>query len=266
MFDKARALEEVFDVVRQAADFAVIHQGKVKSHLKSDNTIVTETDEKVTQMVKEGLAHWFELPNHILIDEESEEDLPAKQDVFSKWKYQWILDPIDGTVPYASGLPFWGVQLAVLEEGKPVLGIIYMPLLNICMWADGEKAWIASAPDSDDKKQLQSLDSICINTDVFGAASSLLKDPVKSSSKQLKVLAAVASFVWVIQGKLVAYAFTNKIWDLAPGWVIGKCVGLDMRAVANGEKVDVIIHEMFDDKWIMKRTHVASTKKNFEKN
>jgi len=44
--------------------------------------------------------------------------------------YQWIIDPIDGTISFVHGVPLFGTMLACLKDGAPVLGVITMPALN----------------------------------------------------------------------------------------------------------------------------------------
>ncbi|HLU45163.1 MAG TPA: inositol monophosphatase family protein, partial [Natronosporangium sp.] len=48
----------------------------------------------------------------------------------SEAERQWILDPIDGTVNFTRALPLCGVSLALVEAGKPVIGVIELPFLG----------------------------------------------------------------------------------------------------------------------------------------
>jgi histidinol phosphatase-like enzyme (inositol monophosphatase family) len=53
--------------------------------------------------------------------------------------YQWVLDPIDGTTAFISGLPLWGVLIALNHEGTPILGVMDQPYLDERYrgWNDG---------------------------------------------------------------------------------------------------------------------------------
>ncbi|MBL4591866.1 MAG: hypothetical protein JKY96_07895 [Phycisphaerales bacterium] len=44
--------------------------------------------------------------------------------------YQWIIDPIDGTISFVHGIPLYGTMLACLKDDQPILGVITMPALN----------------------------------------------------------------------------------------------------------------------------------------
>ena len=53
--------------------------------------------------------------------------------------YMWIVDPLDGTYNFALGIPLFCVSVAVCQEGKPVVGVIYDPLHDEMFWAEKGK-------------------------------------------------------------------------------------------------------------------------------
>ncbi len=53
-------------------------------------------------------------------------------------EYEWIIDPIDGTRSFVSGMPLYGMLLALLKNGEPELGIIRMPELSEVYVGDGK--------------------------------------------------------------------------------------------------------------------------------
>ena len=55
--------------------------------------------------------------------------------------FVWVLDPIDGTRSFISGLPVWGVLIGLLHLGKPVLGMMAQPFTGERFAGDGAKAW-----------------------------------------------------------------------------------------------------------------------------
>jgi histidinol-phosphatase len=55
---------------------------------------------------------------------------------------QWIVDPVDGTRNYIRGIPVWATLIALLDEGKPVLGVVSAPALGMRWFAaKGDGAW-----------------------------------------------------------------------------------------------------------------------------
>lgn len=85
---------------------------------KTDGTEVTEADRSAKVAMRAAIQKQY--PSHGIIGEEGDDVNPE-----SRW--QWILDPIDGTTWFALGLPRFGTLVALLEQGEPVLGVIHLP-------------------------------------------------------------------------------------------------------------------------------------------
>ena len=56
--------------------------------------------------------------------------------------YQWLIDPIDGTRAFISGMPLWGILLGLLEDGSPRMGFMHQPYLGEIFGGDGQEAWL----------------------------------------------------------------------------------------------------------------------------
>ncbi len=50
-------------------------------------------------------------------------------------RYQWVLDPIDGTRAFIMGSPLWGTLIGLVDNGKPVLGLMDQPFTRERFWA-----------------------------------------------------------------------------------------------------------------------------------
>ncbi len=85
---------------------------------KLDNSPVTIADKKAEQAIRRIITSRF--PDHGIIGEEFPALKPGA-------KYQWTIDPIDGTKSFVRGIPDWGVLIAVLEDNKPIIGIYNSP-------------------------------------------------------------------------------------------------------------------------------------------
>jgi histidinol-phosphatase len=55
-------------------------------------------------------------------------------------EYVWVLDPIDGTKSFISGMPAWGTLIALTRDGKPVFGMMHQPFIRERFTGDGEGA------------------------------------------------------------------------------------------------------------------------------
>lgn len=93
----------------------------LKVETKSDSSPVTIADKEAENFMRETIQKTY--PEHGIIGEEfgnTNENAP----------YSWVLDPIDGTQSFICGVPLFGTLIALLENKKPVIGIINLPALN----------------------------------------------------------------------------------------------------------------------------------------
>jgi inositol-phosphate phosphatase / L-galactose 1-phosphate phosphatase / histidinol-phosphatase len=93
----------------------------VKVDDKSDHTPVTIADREAETAMRALLAE--HVPQHGVFGEEHGA-------VRTDADYVWVLDPIDGTKAFITGLPIFGTLIALLHKGLPVLGIIDQPILR----------------------------------------------------------------------------------------------------------------------------------------
>jgi myo-inositol-1(or 4)-monophosphatase len=95
--------------------------GPLKIDYKSaDNrNPVTDADHASDEYLRTEIAKRF--PTHGIVTEETDPDEQNTADV------AWVVDPLDGTSNFLNGLPLFGVLIAVLEQGRPVVSAIFLP-------------------------------------------------------------------------------------------------------------------------------------------
>ena len=107
--------------------------------------LVTEADEAAERLIKSRIAEL--MPDALFIGEESVAADAALLERLGDADLAVIVDPIDGTFNFASGLPLFGVMASVVSKGETVAGIIYDPMANDWLIAEkGSGAW-ACGPD-----------------------------------------------------------------------------------------------------------------------
>jgi len=117
---------EFMELAIQMADAAqAVALGHFRSDIqidqKSDNSPVTIADKEAERVMRTLIGDRF--PDHgILGEEHGGDNLDAK--------YVWVLDPIDGTVSFATGFPTFGTLIALLEDGIPIIGVIDATVLK----------------------------------------------------------------------------------------------------------------------------------------
>jgi myo-inositol-1(or 4)-monophosphatase len=105
--------------------------------LKPDETIVTRADREAEELLRELIGKRF--PEHGILGEEYGEERPDAE-------FVWVLDPIDGTISFASGSPLFGTLIALLHNGNPVLGAIHQPVLRQLCVGDGIRTTLRGKP------------------------------------------------------------------------------------------------------------------------
>ncbi|MDX8415497.1 inositol monophosphatase family protein [Intestinicryptomonas porci] len=92
-----------------------------KIESKADATPVTEVDKNTEEILREKIMRAF--PEHGIVGEEWGVVNPDAE-------YQWVLDPIDGTKSFISGIPLFGTLIALMKNGSYELGLIDQPILR----------------------------------------------------------------------------------------------------------------------------------------
>jgi len=128
-------LARVSAAAEEAAALALGCAGKVKRWEKPGGEPVCQADLDVDRLLRHRLGEID--PQAGWLSEESVDDksrLAAER--------VWVVDPIDGTRDYLRGRPGWAVSIALVEDGRPVLGVLAAPARGECWTAlSGEGAW-----------------------------------------------------------------------------------------------------------------------------
>jgi myo-inositol-1(or 4)-monophosphatase len=183
--------------------------------LKDDNTPATAVDHEVEEFLLEKIhAHH---PGHQVVSEESGVHGMEHEAL-------WVIDPLDGTRAYASGLPIWGISLGLLYNGEPLAGGFYMPAVDELYWGDENGAFLNGRPLP---PPVASLDDPLAFLAV-PSNSHLLYD---ISFHRLRSLGSTAAhLIYVARGAAVG-ALTRRIaiWDLAGVLPILRHTGIELR-------------------------------------
>lgn len=108
------------------------YKSKKKGKKKEDElNVVTEADVAAQRAILTVLGKEF--PKHAIVAEEESAEVVQESD------YVWAVDPIDGTLAYVRGMPYWGVSISLLKDFEPILGVIYMPETDDLYWSEKGK-------------------------------------------------------------------------------------------------------------------------------
>lgn len=107
------------------------YMGDYRVQTKSDATPVTAADREAEALMRELIERRY--PAHGIVGEEYGESNAGAS-------YRWVLDPIDGTKSFVANCYLFGTLIALLRDGRPILGAIHNPLLKHLLIGDGREA------------------------------------------------------------------------------------------------------------------------------
>lgn len=130
--------------------------GEAENKARTGYDPVTQADKDAEAALRSILHETF--PDDAIIGEEFD-------DVAGSSDWEWTLDPIDGTRAFMAGVPVWSTLIAVSYVGRPLLGLIDLPALNIAYWGEPDHAW---REDTDGKRDISVRPCGAINQAVLG--------------------------------------------------------------------------------------------------
>ena len=105
--------------------------------IKSDQSPVTVADRQAESAMRAMIQEHF--PDHGILGEEFDTHNPDA-------KFQWVLDPIDGTKTFVTGTYLFGTLIALLQDGRPIMGAINNPITDQFLVGDSQQTWLNGAP------------------------------------------------------------------------------------------------------------------------
>jgi len=221
-------LEKVKDLAKQAGRIALQMRPGIHPSLKSDGSFVTEADMAVEAFLKERLA--AEFPDYDFLGEEQRDGTSPDPDSDHP---VWVVDPIDGTDAYRTGLPHFCVSVGLFEKGRYVLGVVYLPQLDEMYAVDeGQK------PTFNDEE-------ICVTPETKLDGNSFLISSSNFHRKysttfpgKIRSLGSSAYHMCLVaRGSAVGAIFTAYIWDIAAGVALVEAAG-GRIGFSDGSQID----------------------------
>jgi len=192
---------------------------KVGFETKADGTLLTEADTQMQIQTQAFLQkNWLEFA---FLGEES----PAAEQNAALQSTQgcWILDPVDGTSNFASGIPFFAVSLALMIDSQIVAGLIYDPARDELFSArQGQGAELNGKPlvAGTAKTELKQCSGIIDFKRLKPTLATNLAQKAPYSS-QRSFGSVALDWCWIAAGRGQVYLHGSQhIWDYAAGWII----------------------------------------------
>ena len=195
---------------------------RLKIQEKAHDDYVSNIDQQVDRLLCEKITELY--PEHNILSEESNTHINKDGS-----DYLWVIDPIDGTYNFISGIPIFAISIALLYKNEPVVGVIYQPMSDELFTASqGEGAKLNNVRiRATPNPKLNN--AIITSTKGNGALSGI---PEKYLAKfnvpvrQRAIGTAALSIAYQACGRFCLYYGRNlKLWDIAAGIIIAKEAG-----------------------------------------
>jgi myo-inositol-1(or 4)-monophosphatase len=190
--------------------------------------IKLEIDVRVQELISQRLLGEF--PQHALYGEEGTVGDQASE-------FQWVVDPLDGTVNFYYGIPHFCVSIALRCQAEIIVGVIYDPIRDE-LWAaqkgdapklNGREFRVSERADLAEAVVSVGLSKTGVTIE---AGLPLLQDMVHRARKCRLLGSAALDMSYVACGRLDAYIEQGiSLWDIAAGWILVETAGgsVEMR-------------------------------------
>ena len=226
-------LPKAIEVVRVAGQMLTEAFGKpAVVDQRSEHDIKLQLDQECQELITQQLLAAF--PDHTVFGEEGGTD-------YGKSEYQWIVDPIDGTVNFFYGFPHFCVTLALQHNRQTMLGVTYDPIRNeIFTVTRGGGAKLNG-------KKIHVSQRTRLSEAMVSTGFAKLKTVVNESWEHVRFIAshalkirmngcAALDLAYVACGRLDAYVERGiRLWDIAAGQLLVE---------EAGGKVDLVAREL----------------------
>jgi 3'(2'), 5'-bisphosphate nucleotidase len=227
----AKLRSDVVGLVREAGRATMAYYdapGSAGVREKDDKSPVTLADEVAHGILVEGLRR-LDPSTPVVSEEAAADDFETRR----SWRRFWLVDPLDGTKEFIKRRAEFTVNVALIEHGEPVLGVVEAPALDLVYWAvKGGGAWR--------EEKGAAAERIYSDAPAPGAPLTVvesLSHPSQELEEYLKTIpvgrrvkaGSSLKFCWVAEGKADVYPRLGPTmeWDVAAGDCVYRQSGRD---------------------------------------
>jgi len=219
-------MHRMTELLREAGSKILLPDFQCQSgamHTKSDGSVVTETDIKCQYFIREQLSVLY--PEIGFLGEEMPEE--TQRACLLRGNSFWCLDPLDGTSNFIASFPVFGISLALMEDGSPILACIHDPVRGESFSAiRNQGAWLNDVPlyVHSEKTLSESIGFIDFKRLEHTTGNRLATENHYRSQRNLGSCAL--EWAWLAAGRSHFIIHGNeKLWDYAAGCLIAREAG-----------------------------------------
>jgi myo-inositol-1(or 4)-monophosphatase len=239
--DRGADLDFTIDLAQRAARLLTERFEKVERiDFKSAKDVVTEVDHLSEALIIEAIRAVH--PGDGIVAEESGEHVAAAGHAPTAGVGRaWVIDPLDGTINYANGIPFFCVSIALVEAGRPIVGVVHDPSRGETFAAtdDGPATLDGRPIAASVKTELTDLVvSMALSGRSVVSRARALRKAIRVSRSMGSAALALA---YVGNGRFDAFVQQGGLssWDIAAAGLIAERGGATVTDLAGGPWFDV---------------------------
>ncbi|MEO5919283.1 MAG: inositol monophosphatase family protein [Candidatus Limnocylindrales bacterium] len=232
----ATELAVALDLAMHAGELQMERYERVEQiDYKSARDVVTEVDHLSEALILDGLRAAF--PGDALLAEETgEHDAAAGQAASSGIGRVWVVDPLDGTVNYANGIPMFCVSVALVVDGLPVVGVVHDPTRNESFAAtiDGPATLNGHQVHASDKERLS---DFVVSLSLAGRTATSRSRNLRRAIRVPRSMGSAAlALAYVGNGRFDAFVQQGGLstWDIAAAGLIAERAGATVTDLGGG--------------------------------
>ena len=207
---------------------------------KSAKDVVTEADHLSEALIIDAIRAAY--PDDGIIAEESGDHVSrAGHAPTAGVGRAWVIDPLDGTINYANGIPFFCVSIALVDAGRPIVGVIHDPMRSETFAAaDDGPATLNGLPIEASTKD--KLTDFVVSISLSGAQLISRARAVRKAIRVSRSMGSAAlALAYAGNGRFDAFVQQGglSLWDIAAAGLIAECGGATVTNLAGGPWFEV---------------------------
>ena len=224
-------IEKVKQIAYNASEAILEVYKKVDPQVKykKDDSPVTEADIVSHKIILKGLKQISDYP---ILSEEAEISYEERKN----WNKFWLVDPLDGTKDFLVKNNQFTVNIALIENKKPILGLVLIPAENLCYTAEKDKGAY---------KNGEKIYNTSVRTELIGSDSNFHSTEEtkafysKYNVENIKRYGSALKFCKLAEGEIDLYARLNGTmeWDTAAGHIIMNEAGCKIIDVVTKKEI-----------------------------
>ena len=246
--------KELLQTAIQAAIAAGLEIMKIYTHpesdweieYKADNSPLTLADRMAHKTIMEYLE---KTPFPVLSEEGAHDDYEVRRN----WNTLWVVDPLDGTKEFVKRNGEFTVNIALVENKMPVLGVIYVPAQKIIYYGSMQKGAYKGAVDADHLKVMHTLRmpidhleapsvyTVVASRSHMSAETEAYIENLRKEKGEVEMVQGGSSLKICYVAEGIAHQYPRlgptMEWDTAAGHAIVKAAGGEMYNAETGEPV-----------------------------